>query len=245
MSYEIPLEQFSTTLDAQVRQLLDQAEISGPPVDAFRVAQQLGLLVAEDASQAGRGRFVRLASEKGVFPQGSILLRPEERDERRQFAVAHEIGESLVGELLEILGMDLREVTAPWRERLANRFASRLLLPTGWYFPRARSTGWDLFALKETFRTASHELIARRMLEAEEPVIVTLFDLGQITWRLANGATRPPRPYAEETACWQAAHDSGRPSHELAGQLSITCWPVHELDWKREILRTEPQEMEF
>ena len=55
---------------------------------------------------------------------------------------------------------------------MANNLAGRLLLPTAWFVADAAAENWDLIALKHRYATASHELIARRMLESIEPLAV-------------------------------------------------------------------------
>jgi len=102
---------------------------------------------------------------------------------------------------------------------------------------------WDLIALKERYSTASHELIARRMLEMPPPIVVTLCDLGRVRWRRTNTGSRPPRLLPEENNVWRVAHESGTAASETfdasaTGLDSVHCWPIHEVDWKREILRT-------
>lgn len=50
------------------------------------------------------------------------------------------------------------ELNAETREHTADCLASRLLLPTRWFFVDGRSSSWDLRALKARYFTASHEL---------------------------------------------------------------------------------------
>ena len=177
----------ATALDAVVEQVLNIVGIDRPPVDAFAVAHTLGMEIAWDSSQAGRGRIVKLNSHTaGRPPQVSILLRPEPRSERRQWAVAHEIGEALAWQVFEEIGVDPREAPPDTRERVANHFAGRLLAPTCFLGDDAAECGWDLFHLKSSFSTASHELLARRMLDFSVPIVMTIFDLGQVTFRRTN-----------------------------------------------------------
>ena len=95
MLSEIAPEEFAAALDAVVDDILAEADWPGLPVNAaVQVAQRLGLDVAYDTRQAGRARFVNLCSATSESRQ-SILLRPEPRPERVQWAVAHELGEKL------------------------------------------------------------------------------------------------------------------------------------------------------
>lgn len=231
-------EDWSAALDATVTLALARAGVRKPPVDAVAVARELGLEVALDRSQAGRARYVELAATAGSR-RGSILVRPEPRRERTQWSVAHEIGERLAGNVFRRLGVDPREAGPLDRERLANAFAGRLLLPSVWFRADGRKWGWDLLALKARYPTASHELIARRMLENDDPVVLTVFDQGRLTWRRSNRGTSSPRLSPREEACWAAAHNRGEPALEIARGETIRAWPIHESDWRREIVRRE------
>jgi hypothetical protein len=87
--------------------------------------------------------------------------------------------------------------------------------------------------------TASHELIARRMLECSPAVIITIIDQGRITFRRGNFPGRVPPPSKGELLCWRQVHEQKRPHEKADGLNTIKCWPVHEHDWKREIIRLE------
>ena len=224
--------------------MLWEAGITEPPVDALAVAEQLQLTVAHDYALPYRGRFVRLAEFEGRGGgQGTIVVGAAERPEREQWAIAHEIGESAAYRLFERLGVSFDEALPNAREHVANRLASALLLPRRWFSADGRDSDWDLFTLKERYCTASHELIARRMLEMRPPVVITLCDLGRIVWRRSNATTRPPSLLAEERAAWTAAHRTGQTSVKRldaeTGLEQVCCWPIHEPGWKREILRSE------
>ena len=168
-----------------------------------------------------------------------MLLRPEPRCERLQWALAHEIGEHVACRVFAALGMDPRETGPEARERIANQLAGRLLLPGPWFAADGPACAWDLFRLKARYGTASHELIARRMLELPPPVIVTIFDHEQIYFRRSNVAGRIPPPSPAEMRCWRAAHQDGRPRRVRQEAQRVQGWPVHEDGWKREILRAE------
>jgi len=79
---------WSTACDAVVAELLERADITSPPVDALLVANRLEWPVMWDADQGGRARIQRMAGRPTLF------MRPDERPERLQWAIAHEIGEA-------------------------------------------------------------------------------------------------------------------------------------------------------
>jgi hypothetical protein len=233
-----PLE-FSAALDAVAAEVLAHLPARDAPIDALRLARVLGLSVAWDERQAGRGRTARLSARRGGGTQGSILLRPEPRRERLQWAIAHEIGELCAHRVFEHLAVDPREAPAAARETVANALASRILLPRDAFALDGRESGWDLLELKSRYASASHELIARRMLDFAPGVIVTIFDHGRRTFRRGNLPLRTP-PFGElEQAAWRTAHQQSLPCVESDFIRRVQAWPVHEPEWKREILRTE------
>jgi Zn-dependent peptidase ImmA (M78 family) len=239
MLAELAPEELADALDAVAADVLEAAGVYRPPVDAFAVARALGLTVAEDDRQRGRARFVRLKRRGRTPPQATILLRPDPRPERRQWAVAHEIGEHVACRIFERLWIDPREADPAARERTANQLAGRLLLPAEWFGRDGPDCGWDLVELKTRYATASHELIARRMLDFPPPVVITVYDHARVTLRRSNVAGRVPPPSARETDCWRRAHETGLAYQATEGTCTVRAWPVHEEGWKREIVRTE------
>jgi hypothetical protein len=236
---ELTPDEFSAALDGVAADALAVSQPSGPPVDALALARSLGLTVAWDDRQVGRGRIVRLSKFADREAHGSILLKHDPRRERVQWAIAHEIGEACACQVFDHLGVDPREAPAGAREMVANQLAGRLLLPREWFGADGRTCGWDLLELKRQYSTASHELIARRMLDFAPSVIVTIFDHARRTFRRGNFPRRlSPLDVLESTA-WRAAHEIGESVFEECPRCRVQAWPIHEPDWKREILRSE------
>ena len=97
-------------------------------------------------------------------------------------------------------------------------------------------------ALKARYRTASHELIARRMLECSPPVMISIFDHRRSPF---GGATFPAVCRRHRRPRWDVG--------AMFTVATIRCglapargfvqgWPIHEEGWKREILRMEIDE---
>jgi Zn-dependent peptidase ImmA (M78 family) len=242
MLSEIPDDEFCAALDACASEVLWEAGVSEPPVDALCVAEALGLVVAHDDSLPYRGRFVRLA-EQGGGDRATIVVGQAERPEREQWTVAHEIGESVAYRVYERLGIPFCEALPTSRELVANRLASCLLLPRRWFASDGYEVDWDLLQLKDRYATASHELIARGMLEMRPPVVITICDLGRIHWRRSNVTARPPSLLPAEKAAWREANVTGSTAEASVdaetGIENVRCWAIHEPGWKREILRSE------
>lgn len=168
MLTEIPAEQFSLTVEEVARAVLAEVEWFRPPVDMFEVADRLNMVIARDAAMGVRARFVKL-SGKGRRGQGTIFVADDPRPERLQWAVAHEVGESIAHRVFVRLGIALVDIPPTGREQVANHLASCMLLPREWLNVDGQAVGWDLPELKQMYSTASHELIARRMLEMAPP----------------------------------------------------------------------------
>jgi Zn-dependent peptidase ImmA (M78 family) len=242
MLAEIPEEQARMAVEGIAQGILREAGILAPPVDAFELAQRLGILVARDGASDTRARFVRFGG--GGDSQGARYVAEDPRPERRQWAVAHEVGESEAYRVFAELGVSAAETPAAAREAVANRLAGCLLLPYEWFRADGYAVEWDLFALKQRYATASHEMIARRMLEMSPAVIITLLDQGRKVWRKSNRLFRAPPMTPAELDVWKVAHESGEAAQadhlELPDGIDdVRAWPVHEVEWKREIVRTE------
>lgn len=242
MLTEIPAEQLKLVVDDCALVLLAETGIDRPPVDALLMAERLGLVVAQDQQSDVRARFVRVG-QPNRSGRGTILLADDPRPERRQWAVAHEIGEFTAHRVFAELGIERADIAAGEREQMANHLANALLLPFEWFRADGFAVDWDLYELKQIYSTASHELIARRMLAMSPAVIVTLFDQGKCVWRKSNVLRRSPPLVPAESGTWQVARETCQPAQYECRDLpeglrDVRCWPVHEPGWRREILRT-------
>ncbi|MGL4511602.1 MAG: ImmA/IrrE family metallo-endopeptidase [Lacipirellulaceae bacterium] len=252
MLAEVSVEEYSATLDRCAADALWEACIDAPPVDAFALAERLGMAVTSDNRLDARGRVVRWPGgvEHPDALRGAIALRPEPRRERRHWAVAHEVGETLAARVFSSVGLDPREAPPSSRERVANALAGRLLVPKRWLAALVRDNDADLCSLKATFSTASHELLARRLLDVvESPLVVTVRDHGATTWRRANFTGPVPAVSALERRCAGWAHERSEVAwvdrHDAQDDpasvwvLRARCWPVHEPLWRREVMFTD------
>jgi hypothetical protein len=230
---EMPRENVTTTIDRMVEELLESAQVTQPPVDTIALAQgPLGMDVVLDQRQPQRGRAQRTQGRKQIY------LRPEPREERHQWTVAHEIGEHLKSELLQRLGIEPSETRSMMGESLANLLSYRLLVPTCWFVEDAKSLDFDLLALKQRYSTSSHEVIAWRFLDLPQPCVVTILDNERISRRRSNAWPMKRELLPVEQRCWQHVTTHSEPSVMRDDDWTVTGWPVHQIDWKREILRS-------
>ncbi len=219
MSLDLPPEEWSAALDRVVSDLLDAAGVGQPPVDALAIAEHhLGFVVAREAGArrpAGRSKDAR-----------SINIDPDSSVEASQWVAAQAIGRHLRPALLRQLGADTGDERPAGGASLANRLAERLLTPTPWFAADAAATGYDLFALKDRYATAGHELIARRWLDLPEPCVVALLTDGCVTWRRSNAFRVNKRLSAAEELCQRAVTASGRPDTRTRAGWTVSGWPV-------------------
>jgi IrrE N-terminal-like domain len=230
-------DEIVAVVDRKVIDLLDRAGMKSPPVDALRIAQQtLGMVVCLDRQQRSRGRAQRSGGQRQIY------LRPEPSEERHQWTVAHEIGEHLKTELLHGLGVDVEQTRVMTGESLANLLASRLLVPQVWLAADAAEARYNVHALKDRYRTASHEVVALRLLDLPEPCLITILDNGHIYRRRSNAWPCRRALEAPERMCQEYVHRFSRPYRVQDGRWTVHGWPVHQVDWKREILRSVIEE---
>jgi Zn-dependent peptidase ImmA (M78 family) len=230
-------EEVTEAVDRVVTELLEAAGVQEPPVDALAIAQRhLGMVVCLDRRQHQRGRAQRAGGRRQIF------LRPEPTEERHQWTVAHEIGEHLKVTLLQRLAITPEETRAMSGESLANLFAHRLLVPSCWFASDAPSFGYDLLELKHRYRTASHEVLAWRFLDLPAPCIVTVVDNDSIHRRRSNAWRTRKELEPVELRCQRYVNHYSRPHLLREGGWTVQGWPVHQSDWKREILRSVVEE---
>jgi Zn-dependent peptidase ImmA (M78 family) len=226
-------EELLVKVDAFVEDLLRAAGVEEPPVDAIQLAQRhLGMIVCLDRGQSSRGRAQRTDGRPQIF------LKPEPTEERHQWTVAHEIGEHLKVPLLQRLGIDPHETRAMAGESLANLFAHHLLVPTRWFASDAPQLEYDVLMLKQRYRTSSHEVLALRLLDLPEPVIITIVDNDHISRRRSNAWRVRKQLEPVEQRCQRYVNYYSRAKVLCEDGWTVHGWPVHQADWKREILRS-------
>jgi Zn-dependent peptidase ImmA (M78 family) len=230
---DLQREEVVIIIDEVVDEVLTRAAIQQPPIDVIALAQShLGMVVCLDNRQPQRGRAQRNGERRHIY------LRPEPSAERHQWTVAHEIGEHFKADLLKRLGIEPAETRSMTGESLANLFAYHLLVPTRWFKLDAPDMGYDLLKLKQRYTTSSHEVIAWRFLDLPQPCIVTIVDNEHIYRRRSNSHPIRKKLEPAEEKCQRYVHHHSRHKRVQETGWMVDGWPVHQADWKREILRS-------
>ena len=92
--------------------------------------------------------------------------------------------------------------------------------------------------LKKRYCTASHEVLAWRFLDLPSPAILTIIDNDHIYRRRSNAWPTHRHLEPAEQECQRYVHYYSRPKVVQKDQWTVHGWPVHQPDWKREILRS-------
>ncbi len=205
-----------------VEELLKAAGITEPPVDPFKIVKafrQRAYKVKLPENLKGYTRKIGNLNE--------IYVNADQRSERQNFALAHEIFEVVLPD-------------QPFKERLCNLGASNLLMPYAWFKEACQITSFNLASLKKIFSTTSWEAIAYRTLAFREGV-VSVADNGKVTNRVGSVGYNYPSEltHTERMALHQAMNSGETAAMEQAG-IIVEAYPVFENEWKRVILVAQP-----
>ena len=255
-------------IDEAVEKLLARFQIAAPPINALEIALRMGVNVSKTQRDRLRARrpskpAKRVGSDGPAQPQGTeisarqqvpsggrdllpprrsapvcsiVAADPQDFESHRAAALA--LGRSLVEAVFDSVHVAPDEPMPHAATRVAGLFVPRLLLPTRWFRDDRRRLGGDLRRLQARYATASLESVAWRLLDLEEPVIVTIFDNNHVVSRRANVSSPgiTPEPAGAELAAQSYCHAYSRPRIEHSPGLTARAWPLHRADWRREIV---------
>lgn len=209
--------------------IIEAAKVIGPPVSLFEIAKAFGVPIRYDQNLDCRARL------QGTPSAPIIVLGPNERPERFQSAVGHEIGELLKPEICHLL---CRIVGRPTIDYHCQTLAAYLACPSRWFAGDCLRLNGNLFELKHIYSTASYEMIARRIVEVMgDPARCWIVDQGW--WRLGESNAKWPRtPIDIEYDVRRFANRSGDVIERTKDGFCSVAWPIHERGrrWKREIV---------
>ncbi len=223
-------EEVTQLLDRIVESLLEECGIRQPPVDPKKIADKLGLVLSEAQLAGRRGQSYRRQGKQHVE------IHREDRPERKNFALAHEIVE-----------LELKKVLEEPREchRWANLGASFLLMPTPWFREKCQASGFDIAELKTVFSTASWEAVGLRTLNFSES-IVTIVDDDRVTRRKSSYPFYISKKLSdEERGVVRKVLQTGNVEKQHFASCEVVGYPVFEKEQRRVILRTILDEVAF
>lgn len=234
-------EDLFDTIDAAVRRLLDRAGWTGPAVDALELAQtvyRIPIEMAEPDDEQPR----RYGDPPRRRPNpNAIILKFEQSEETHQALAGRAIAKQLLPEIFSKLGIVPGTHHRSAEKQMIQLILSRLLLPTRTFGPEARKTGFDLFALKELFPTASFEMLAWRLLDADdEASVVAIVDDGSVTARRGNRFPVTKQLTEAEDECLQRVASTKDPARVRRNEWTAWGWPVSGIPFRRIVLRAVP-----
>ena len=233
-------EDLFDAIDRLLVQLLERAGVAAPPVDALRIAEDhLGIPVeyAEPEEEAD-GRPPRRRQNSG-----SIVLSPRMTREQEQTAAARAIAASLIPDLFRKLEIPLVDENKQVQTQFRGLIVARLLVPTRMLRTAQRACKSDVVTLKEVFTTASMEVIALRLLDLDQPCVVTVLDDGVVAVRRANAASVNKKLLLSEEQCARRVMELDLPHQVRAEGWTVQGWPVPDRPFRRVVLRAVPDDV--
>ena len=223
-------------IDRLLVQLLERAGVNAPPVDALRLAEDhLGIPV-EYAEPDDEDRPRRRQSS-------GIVLTPNMSREQEQTAAARAIAGSLIPDLFRKLDIPLVDENKQVQTQFRGLIVARLLVPSRMLRTAQRACKSDVAALKEVFSTASMETIALRLLDLDQPCVVSVVDDGVVAVRRGNALPVNKKLLAQEEQCARRVMELDLP-HQVRGEgWTVQGWPVPDRPFRRVVLRAVPDDI--
>jgi hypothetical protein len=230
-------EELIEAVERLVNGLLERAGVTTPPVEALRIAEEhLGIPVefVEPAEEDEHGRRRPRARPKG----SGIFLSPEMTPEQRNKAAAEGIARTLLPDILRKLGIPLGSEEKALSTHVRGLVVPRILIPTRLLRAALRECKYDVPALKKVFATASTEAVALRLLDLDEPCVISIIDDGVVALRRSNRFVAPKTLEAAERTCQAKVAELELPHRVRQGEWTAQGWPVPDRPFQRIILRS-------
>jgi predicted transcriptional regulator len=238
-------EELFEAIDREIAGLFKQHQVDGPVVDAVELLQAAfnytvrELDPEEEAELAARGqpqRPMRRRTREIVF--GSTLSV-----EPRNLLCARAIAKELIPNILKKLGVSEGTENRSATTQLIGLISPRILLPTRWFEREAPRQAYDVWRLKDVFKTAGYEMIAARLLDLEEPCIIAIVDDGEVGGRRSNRMHTPKKLTPTEQKCLDKVAELGEPQTVRGESWTVRGWPIPTGPFNRIILRSVTDEL--
>ena len=217
--------------------LLERAGVVAPPVDALHLAEEhLGIPVevVEPAEEDETGRRRPRARPSTA---GGIAITSDMSVEQQQKAAADGIARTLIPDLLRRVGVVPGSETRQFVTHLRGLIVPRVLIPTRLLRAALKECKYDVPALKDRFVTATTEAVALRLLDLDEPCVISIVDDGVVAVRRGNRSAETRKLTEAEQQCVDKIMEVDLPHRVRTGGWTAQGWPVPERPFRRIILR--------
>jgi predicted transcriptional regulator len=235
-------EELFEAIERLVNGLLERAGVAAPPVDALAIAEEhLGIPVefVELAEEDERGRRRPRARPIGA----AIVLASDMDEEARQKAAAGSIARALLPDVLRKLDVPPGAENRQFAAHASKAIVERLLVPTKLLRAALRETKYDLEVLKERFTTATAETIALRLLDLDEPCVISIVDDGVVVIRRGNRSQAGKKLEPVEQQCHDRVAKLELPHRLRAEGCTVQGWFIPGRAFRRIILRAVPDDV--
>jgi hypothetical protein len=163
--------------------------------------------------------------------------------EQRNKAAAEGISRALLPDILRKLDVPAGTENKQFAAHVRSLVVGRVLAPTKLLRAALRECTYDLVALKQHFGTASMEILAMRMLDLDEPCVISIVDDGIVSVRRGNRSPAGKRLESAEQACHDRVAELELPHRVRAEGWTVWGWPVPGRAFRRIILRAVPDDV--
>lgn len=233
---DFSLEELVDTVDRMVAGLLERAGVTAPPVSALTIAEHhLGIpieVVEPDDEEETDGRRRR--------PRGGgsgITIRTDMSAEQRQRAAADGIARLLLPDICRKVGVVMGTETKQFTAHVRALTVARVLIPNKLLRAALRDCKYDVPELHARFRTASMEAVAARLLDLDDPCVISIIDDGVVASRRGNRSQEGRKLSPAEQECFERVTELELPHRARVGEWTAWGWPVPNRPFRRIILR--------
>ena len=236
-------EELYDAVDRAVIKLLEAGRVLQPPVPAVRLIQDLFRYTIREDDEADESPKQYGDRPKPRPRPGELVFLPTQSETARQSLAARAIAKEMVPDILKTLGVVVGTEQKSATNQLVGLIAPRLLLPTKWFAVAARKANNDLLKLREAFEPTAYEWIAARLLELEDPCVMSIVDDGAVSSRKSNFAQINRKLTEAEERCAAKVQESEEPQTVRYDGWTSRGWPIPSGPFNRIILRSTPDDV--
>lgn len=235
-------EDLFDAVDRAVNELLDRCGVVEPPVDALDMLRSaFGFRIDFDEPHDARQYGDRPRRRAGP---NELILHPDSTEESRQTLAGRAVAKKLIPAILTRLGVVPGTENKSAQQTLVGLVTSRLLLPSRWFVGDAHRAGFDLIELKERYPTVGWEMLAWRMLDADdEPSVIAIVDDDAVTARRGNRFPATRKLTAAEEECIEKIRETEEPAKVRREEWTAMGWPTQGVPFRRIIVRSVPDQV--